>query len=193
MKQSRRKILGGLFWSYAERIGAQMVSMLVTIVLARLIAPEEYGVISLVTVFISLANTFVSDGFGNALVQKKNADNLDFSSMLFFSLGVSVILFLILFAVSPLVAAYYAMPALTSVMLCGYWDGVCRIWRVGTCGAISDQFGHRYLCTCDHDPLETCLENILCTVKAFGFVRVENPRCCSHDNALFQFAQLDHR
>ena len=97
MKQSRRKILGGLFWSYAERIGAQMVSMLVTIVLARLIAPEEYGVISLVTVFISLANTFVSDGFGNALVQKKNADNLDFSSMLFFSLGVSVILFLILF------------------------------------------------------------------------------------------------
>ena len=116
MKQSRRKILGGLFWSYAERIGAQMVSMLVTIVLARLIAPEEYGVISLVTVFISLANTFVSDGFGNALVQKKNSDNLDFSSMLFFSLGVSVILFLILFAVSPLVAAYYAMPALTSVM-----------------------------------------------------------------------------
>ena len=116
MANSKNSILSGLFWSYGERITAQLVSLVVTIVLARLIAPEEYGVIALVTVFISIANTFVSDGFGAALVQKPGADNLDFSTVLYFGVGLSVVLYLVLFATAPLIAGYYVMPVLTLVV-----------------------------------------------------------------------------
>lgn len=67
----RTKILSGLLWRFAERIGAQGVSFIVSIVLVRLLSPEDYGLISLITIFISISSVFVSSGFGNALIQKK--------------------------------------------------------------------------------------------------------------------------
>ena len=75
------KIFSSLFWRFAERIGAQGVSVIVTIILARLLNPSDYGVVSMIMVFISLANVFVDAGFGNALIQKKNSDTLDFSTV----------------------------------------------------------------------------------------------------------------
>ena len=71
MNSLSKKVSNGLFWTYAERVVAQTVTLFVTIILARLIAPEEYGVISIVTVFIAIADSFVVSGFGNALIQKK--------------------------------------------------------------------------------------------------------------------------
>ena len=71
----KEQVVSNLIWRFMERCGAQLVSFVVSIVLARLLMPEEYGRVALITVFISVLNVFVDSGFGNALIQKKNADN----------------------------------------------------------------------------------------------------------------------
>ena len=116
MSDSKGKILKGLFWSYGERITAQVVTLVVSVILARMLSPDEYGIIALVTVFITLANIMVTDGFGNALIQKKDADQVDFSTIFWFSEGLSVIIYVILFFAAPLISAYYDIPILSPVI-----------------------------------------------------------------------------
>ena len=89
----KEKILNGLIWTYAERMLAQLISLAVTIILARLIEPEEYGAIAIVTVFIAIADAFAINGLGNALIQKKDADHIDFSSVFYFNIGFSILLY----------------------------------------------------------------------------------------------------
>ena len=72
------KIVSGLGWTFGERILAQGVSFLVSIVLARILAPSEFGIISLILIFINISNVFVSNGFGESLIQKKNANIKDY-------------------------------------------------------------------------------------------------------------------
>lgn len=103
----RNKIMSGLVWSYGERIIAQLVSFAVSIILARLIDPASFGVLSLVTVFITISNTLTTSGFGNALVQKKDADQKDFSSVFWASLVVSLFIYLILWISAPFISGYY--------------------------------------------------------------------------------------
>ena len=69
----KKQIISGLFWKFGERILAQGVSFIVSLVLARMLLPEEYGSVALVLVFINLANVFVSNGLGETLIQKPNA------------------------------------------------------------------------------------------------------------------------
>ena len=101
------KVVSGLIWKFLERIGAQLVSFIVTIILARILMPEDYGIVSMVLVFITLANVFVSNGFGSALIQKKDADETDYSTMFYCSLVISLVLYAILFMASPLIASFY--------------------------------------------------------------------------------------
>lgn len=112
----RGRIASGLIWTYAERISAQLVSLVVSIVLARRIAPEHFGVISLVTVFINIANVFVSEGFSNALIQKKDADETDFSTVFYLSLLASAALYAVLFFTSPMIAAFYNEDQLNPIL-----------------------------------------------------------------------------
>lgn len=116
MNNEKKSVLSGVFWKFAERIGAQLVSLVVSIVLARLLSPSEYGSVSLVTVFITIANAFVTGGFGTALIQKKDADNVDFSTVLYFSIAFSFVLYIILFIAAPFVASFYDMPVLNPVL-----------------------------------------------------------------------------
>lgn len=116
MKSEKKEVLGGVFWKFSERIAAQIVSLVVSIILARLLSPSEYGTISLVTVFITIANVFVTNGFGSALIQKKDADNVDFSSVFYFSLGFTCILYIILFFLAIPIAEFYKMPILKPVL-----------------------------------------------------------------------------
>lgn len=115
-KNEKRGIFSGLFWSYGERLSAQIVTLVISIILARLIEPEEYGAIALVMVFITLANVLVTDGFGNALIQKKDVDQTDFSTIFWFSELFAIIIYGILFILSPFIAKYYEMPILCPVM-----------------------------------------------------------------------------
>lgn len=117
MKQELKgKAMSSLLWRFLERCGAQGVTFLVTIVLARLLAPEIYGLMALVTVFISILQVFVDSGMGNALIQKKDADDLDFSSVFYFNLIMCISLYLLLFFGAPLIAAFYNNQELTLVI-----------------------------------------------------------------------------
>lgn len=100
-------LIGNLIWKFAERISAQLISMIVSIILARLLEPSHYGTVSIVMIFITLANVFVSDGLGSALIQKKNATAVDFFSVLYFNLGLSCILYFILFFSAPFISRFY--------------------------------------------------------------------------------------
>lgn len=103
----KQKTLSGLFWRFGERIFAQLVSFVVSVILARILMPEEYGIIAIVSMFINIANVFVTSGLGVSLIQKKEADDLDFSTMLYASLFISLIMYAILFFSAHYIAILY--------------------------------------------------------------------------------------
>lgn len=107
MNDTKSKVLSGLIWKFGERITAQVVTFAVSVVLARILPTEAYGLITLVTIFITFANCFVVHGFGSSLIQKKDADNIDFSTVLYFQIGASLILYLILFVSAPIIAGFF--------------------------------------------------------------------------------------
>lgn len=101
------KVVNGLFWRFLERIGAQGVSFIVSIVLARILMPEDYGSIALITVFTTILQVFVDSGLGNALIQKKDADDLDFSTVFYVNLFLCIVIYLIVFFLAPYIAEFY--------------------------------------------------------------------------------------
>lgn len=104
----KAKTLSGVIWKFGERVSAQAVNFIVSIILARLLLPEDYGLIALVTVFITICNKIVVSGFATSLIQKKDADNLDFSTVFYFSLAVAVVLYTGLFFSAPFIADFYS-------------------------------------------------------------------------------------
>lgn len=107
---SSANVIKNFFWRIGESGGAQLVSFLVSIVLARLLTPEDYGVIALVTVFTSILQVFVDSGLGTALVQKKNADEVDFSSVFYFNVLICLVLYAGMFVAAPVIARFYDNP-----------------------------------------------------------------------------------
>lgn len=116
MSNNVKTVATNFFWRFFERVGAQGVKLLVEIILARILLPDDYGLIALVTVFITILNVFVDSGLANALIQKKDADDLDFSSVFWFNIGWCLILYSLLFALSPLFARFYNRTELTPVL-----------------------------------------------------------------------------
>ena len=82
----RKKVLINLIWRFFERCGAQGIKIVLELILARFLLPSDYGIVALMTIFISIIQIFVDSGLGNALIQKKNADNIDFSTVFFFNI-----------------------------------------------------------------------------------------------------------
>ena len=115
MENSRQNVLSNLIWRFAERCGAQIVQFVVSIILARILAPELYGTIALVTVFIAILQVFVDSGLGNALIQKKEADDIDFSTVFYTNLVFCIILYIIIFLSAPLIADFYNNQSLISL------------------------------------------------------------------------------
>lgn len=99
-----------LFWKLLERFGVQGVQFILQIILARILSPEHYGVLSLMIIFTTLANVFIQNGFNTALIQGKDVTEEDYSSVFWVSLGIATILYALLFACAPLIAAFYEMP-----------------------------------------------------------------------------------
>lgn len=115
MDSIRKKTINGLFWAFAEKIGAQAISFLVSIVLARLLLPEEYGVSSIVIVIIGLCNVFVDSGLARALIQSKDTTEVDYSSVFYCTLIVSILVYGGLYFAAPYIASFYNMEILTPV------------------------------------------------------------------------------
>lgn len=109
-------VFSNLIWRFAERCGAQLVAFVVSIVLARMLAPEVYGVVALLTVFTSILQVFVDSGLGNALIQKKDADELDFSTVFYANVVFCGILYTLLFLCAPLIAWFYKDSSLTQMI-----------------------------------------------------------------------------
>lgn len=116
MNTDNGKIISNFIWRFAERSGAQLVTFVVSIVLARLLMPEDYGTIALVTVFTTIMQVFVDSGLGTALIQKKDADDLDYSSVFYFNFVVCIFLYLVMLLAAPFIAAFYNMPELVAVV-----------------------------------------------------------------------------
>lgn len=109
----KKRIVSSLVWRFAERCGAQGVAFVVSIVLARILEPSAYGTIALITVFTAILQVFVDSGLGNALIQKKDADNLDFSTVFFTNITVCTILYIFICFSAPLISSFYRQPELT--------------------------------------------------------------------------------
>jgi len=109
-------LIHGFFWSFTERFGVQSVSFIVSIILARLLTPDEFGLVALVMIFLNVANVFVVSGFGAALIQKKNADEIDFSTTFFFNVFFSLLIYVSLFFASPYVGVFFNQPQLPLIM-----------------------------------------------------------------------------
>lgn len=104
---TKNRVFSNFIWRFAERCGAQLVAFVVSVVLARILGPDTYGTIALITVFITILQVFVDSGLGNALIQKKNADDLDFSTVFFTNILFCVVLYLIMFLAAPFIASFY--------------------------------------------------------------------------------------
>lgn len=113
---SSTNVITNFFWRFLERCGAQGVTFIVSIVLARLLEPTVYGTVALVTIFTTIMQVFVDSGMGNALIQKKDADDLDFSSVFYFNMAMCSVLYLIMFFAAPFIASFYRMPELTAIV-----------------------------------------------------------------------------
>lgn len=115
-ENSKNKVISSLAWKFLERIGTQGVQFIVSIILARLLLPSDYGAITMITVFIAISNTFIQSGFSTSLIQKKDTDELDFSSVFYASIIIAVIFYIALFIASPAIANFYEMPIIKDVL-----------------------------------------------------------------------------
>lgn len=116
MSSLKQKVVKGVFWALLERLGVQGVGFIVSMVLARLLSPSDYGTIALLSIFIAIAGCLADSGFGTALVQKKEVTELDFNSVFYLSLVASGVLYAVLFFSAPMIARFYATPVLIPVL-----------------------------------------------------------------------------
>lgn len=115
-KQSlKTKAIKGMAWNTIDKITSQGISFIIGIILARLLSPSDYGLIGMLAIFFAIAALLVDSGFSNALVQKKNRTDADFSTIFYFNLLVSITLYLLLFFSAPFIAKFYNIPQLTNL------------------------------------------------------------------------------
>lgn len=103
----KQKSINGIFWNLLEKIGIQLIRLILGVTLARLLTPADYGLIGMITVFIAISLIFIDSGFGMAYIQKQDADDVDASTIFYFNLFVSVFFFIILWFSAPLIANFY--------------------------------------------------------------------------------------
>lgn len=111
-----KKVFSNFLWRFFERVGAEIVAFIVAIVLARILSPSEYGTLAIVSVVIVLFQVFVDSGLGNALIQKKDADILDYSTVFFFNIFMCCGLYVVLFLGAHAFVAFYGDPILADVL-----------------------------------------------------------------------------
>lgn len=111
-----KKVATNWLWRFLERCSAQIVTFLVGIVLARILGPDAYETIALVTVITAVLEVFVNGGFGNALIQKKDSDDLDFSSVFYFNIALCLIIYALMFVLAPFISKFYGRNELTPII-----------------------------------------------------------------------------
>jgi teichuronic acid exporter len=111
-KDLKGKVVSGLLLKYIERVGVQGIQFIVSVILARLLTPEDYGIVAIISVFIALSAVFIQSGFNSSLIQKKEVDAVDISSAFFLSLATAILIYILLFFTAPGIAKFYSQPIL---------------------------------------------------------------------------------
>lgn len=111
----RKQAVRGVGWSFADSMLGQGITFIVGLVLARLLSPDEYGLIGIITIFITVFNNIVDSGFSNALIRKNDATDKDYNTMFLVNMGISVVLFGLMFLCAPFIAQFFARPELTAL------------------------------------------------------------------------------
>ncbi len=114
-KSLKEQAVNGVVWSAIERFSVQGVQFVLSIIIARLVAPSEYGLIAMLGIFMAIAYTFIDSGFSNALIQKKDRSEVDFSTVFYFNIAIAVVVYIIIFFASPFIAEFYNEPLLDIV------------------------------------------------------------------------------
>ncbi len=112
-KTLKEKTVGALLWNLVDRLGQQILMFVLGILVANILSVEDYALVGMLAIFTAIANIVLESGFSSALIQKKDANELDFNSVFFFNMGISVVLYLLLVACSPLIAMFFHQPKLT--------------------------------------------------------------------------------
>ena len=113
MDDIKQKTIRSLFWKFLERAGYQIIALIVQIVLARLLTPEDFGMIAILAVFINVGNVFVQSGLNTALIQFPDVEEKDYSTVFWLCFAISIVLYVVLFFCAPAIATYYEAPQLT--------------------------------------------------------------------------------
>lgn len=116
MISTKQKALSGVMWSSVQRFGVTAITFVSNIVLARLLSPDDYGCIGMLMIFISLSTSIVDGGFGSALIQKKEPTDDDYSTIFYWNIILSLVLYGILFLCAPFIASFYHIPLLSNVL-----------------------------------------------------------------------------
>lgn len=112
----KHKAASGMVWSAIQKYSTMAIGFISSIVLARLLTPDDYGAIGMLAIFMSLAQVFIDAGFGSALIQKKEPTQADYSTVFYFNIAMSIVLYMILFFSAPAIADFYRMPILSKVL-----------------------------------------------------------------------------
>ena len=110
-----KKTIKGVIWSVLERFSVQGIHFIVTLVVARLLTPRDFGVVGMMAIFLAVAQSFIDSGFSQALIRKNNRTDVDCSTVFYFNIIVSAILYLLLFFLAPWIAEFYEEPQLVSI------------------------------------------------------------------------------
>lgn len=113
LKEQTKK---GLIWSAIQRFSSQGAQFVFTIIIARQLTPEDYGVVGMLGVFLAVASVFVDGGFTNALIRKQDRTQADLSTVFYFNIIIGLLAYLVIFAIAPFVANFYDMPVLKNVL-----------------------------------------------------------------------------
>ncbi|WP_321334245.1 lipopolysaccharide biosynthesis protein [uncultured Bacteroides sp.] len=111
----KQKTVGALLWNLLDRMGQQVLLFIVGIIVANILSVEDYALVGMLAIFSAVANIVLDSGFSAALIQKKETTERDFSSVFWFNLGISILLYLLLVSVSPFIARFFSQPKLTKL------------------------------------------------------------------------------
>lgn len=114
--QLKQKVMSGVVWRFGEKFLAQGIAFIVSLVLARLLSPEDYGAVAIVLIFVTIADVVLSSGFNMALIQKVNATEEDYSTVFYVNLSLALILYIIVFFLAPFLSELYNLPELTNLI-----------------------------------------------------------------------------
>lgn len=112
----KHKAIHGVGWSFIDNIASSGITFLVGLVLARLLTPKEYGIMAMIAVFIAVSNSIIDSGFSNALIRKTRIERVDYNTVFYFNLTVSILIYTLLYLAAPAISVFFKESVLVEII-----------------------------------------------------------------------------